>query len=170
MLPSPGSTHAHTHAHAGHMDPVLPRLAPPCPARASCLAPPLATAPQWVFCAASTTIMAGAVAERCTFFAYILFAAFYSGWVYPVFAHWTWSAYGWLSVENSDAILGIGAIDVAGSGVVHVQVRSRAHGRVGSVGDGTGNIDTSLARAVHQQGVVHLSVCGGQVWIKVSAS
>lgn len=38
-------------------------------------------------------------------------------WVYPVIAHWLWSTRGWLSARNvEDRILGVGAIDYAGSG------------------------------------------------------
>ena len=40
--------------------------------------------------------------------------------IYPVFAHWSWSTNGWLCADNpNNAILGMGAIDFAGSGVVH---------------------------------------------------
>ena len=39
--------------------------------------------------------------------------------IYPVSAHWNWSTNGWLSVTNANAILGVGSIDFAGSGVVH---------------------------------------------------
>lgn len=40
--------------------------------------------------------------------------------VYPVVAHNIWSRNGFLSYERSDPLLGVGAIDFAGSGVVHV--------------------------------------------------
>ena len=35
----------------------------------------------WVFCAASTTILVGSMAERCTFISYVIFTAFYACWV-----------------------------------------------------------------------------------------
>ena len=70
----------------------------------------------WVYCATSTTIMAGSIAERSTFISYILYAIFYASWVYPVPAYWSWSHSGWLSPYYSNAILGMGAIDFAGSG------------------------------------------------------
>ncbi len=70
----------------------------------------------WAFCAASTTLMAGAVAGRCTFLSYVLYALFYSVWVYPVVAHWQYSPNGWLSPFNPNAILGMGTIDFSGSG------------------------------------------------------
>ncbi|GAX83671.1 hypothetical protein CEUSTIGMA_g11096.t1 [Chlamydomonas eustigma] len=74
----------------------------------------------WVFCAASTTILVGSLAERCTFVAYVVFVLVYVCWIYPVYAHWTWSPNGWLTADNPiSGLLGMGAIDFAGSGVVH---------------------------------------------------
>ncbi len=35
----------------------------------------------WTFCAASTTILVGSVAERCTFVAYAIFVTIYACWV-----------------------------------------------------------------------------------------
>ncbi|KAG2428008.1 hypothetical protein HXX76_011994 [Chlamydomonas incerta] len=80
---------------------------------------------QWSFCAAATTIVSGAVAERCTFQAYLAYAFFISSFVYPVIVHWVWSASGWLSAFNTSnngyaLILQTGAIDFAGGGVVHL--------------------------------------------------
>ncbi|PNW78351.1 hypothetical protein CHLRE_09g400750v5 [Chlamydomonas reinhardtii] len=75
----------------------------------------------WSFCSASTTILSGSIAERATFASYTIYAAFMPAWVYPVVAHWLWAPDGWLSARNAnDRILGIGAIDYAGSGVVHL--------------------------------------------------
>ncbi|GIL63333.1 hypothetical protein Vafri_17292 [Volvox africanus] len=81
---------------------------------------------QWAFCVVATTIVSGAVAERCTFVAYLAYSFFISSFVYPVVAHWVWSPDGWLSAFNTGAaggyarILRTGAIDFAGAGVVHM--------------------------------------------------
>ncbi len=40
--------------------------------------------------------------------------------VYPVIVHNVWSKSGFLSYSNSDPLFGVGMIDFAGSGVVHV--------------------------------------------------
>ncbi|KXZ51498.1 hypothetical protein GPECTOR_12g461 [Gonium pectorale] len=80
---------------------------------------------QWSFCAATTSIVSGAVAERCTFTAYLAYAFFLSSFVYPVLVHWVWDPSGWLSAFNTSRdgyamILRTGAVDFAGSGVVHM--------------------------------------------------
>ncbi|EFJ40601.1 hypothetical protein VOLCADRAFT_84428 [Volvox carteri f. nagariensis] len=81
---------------------------------------------QFSLCAIATTIVSGAVAERCTFGAYLAYSFFISAFVYPVVAHWVWSPDGWLSAFNTYVggryalILRSGAIDFAGAGVVHV--------------------------------------------------
>jgi Amt family ammonium transporter len=72
---------------------------------------------QMMFCGTATTIVSGAAAERLKFHAYILLAIFISGFIYPLFGHWSWNgifpgnAGGWL--EN------LGFVDFAGSTVVH---------------------------------------------------
>lgn len=63
-----------------------------------------------VFCGAAATIVAGGIAERMKFKAYLIYSFLISAAVYPVVGHWVWGG-GWLSE------LGFG--DFAGSAVVH---------------------------------------------------
>ena len=66
---------------------------------------------QVMFCGTATTIISGAVAERLKFSAYIIIAVLVSGFIYPLFGHWTWNDGGWLKQ--------LGFVDFAGSTVVH---------------------------------------------------
>ncbi|XP_010264809.1 PREDICTED: ammonium transporter 1 member 1-like [Nelumbo nucifera] len=76
---------------------------------------------QWAFAIATAGITSGSIAERTQFVAYLIYSAFLTGFVYPVVSHWFWSADGWASAFNNDNLLfGSGAIDFAGSGVVHL--------------------------------------------------
>jgi len=74
---------------------------------------------QYCFAATVTTIVSGAVAERCTLNAYILFSILNALFIYPVVIHWVWDGQGWLSAFNEDGFGG-GMIDFAGSGCVHM--------------------------------------------------
>ncbi|KAJ6694053.1 hypothetical protein OIU85_004808 [Salix viminalis] len=71
---------------------------------------------------AAAGITSGSIAERTQFVAYLIYSSFLTGFVYPVVSHWFWSADGWASPVKSDnkLLLGSGAIDFAGSGVVHM--------------------------------------------------
>ena len=75
---------------------------------------------QFTFSAASATIVAGALAERCQMTAYLAYSIIISGWVYPIVAHAVWDAQGILSATNIEPLWGVGMIDFAGSGVVHI--------------------------------------------------
>lgn len=52
--------------------------------------------------------------------AYLCYSIFLAGFIYPVVAHSVWSNRGFLSSTNVDPFFGQGAIDFAGSGVVHL--------------------------------------------------
>ena len=75
---------------------------------------------QYTFAAASVTIVAGALAERCRMSAYLCYSFFLTGFVYPVAVHAVWSPNGFLSSGNVKPLLNIGMVDFAGSGVVHM--------------------------------------------------
>ncbi len=65
---------------------------------------------QLVFCATGATIVAGAMAERTRFIAYIFYSIIITAIIYPIVGHWIWGG-GWLAK--------IGMWDFAGSTVVH---------------------------------------------------
>jgi Amt family ammonium transporter len=57
------------------------------------------------------TIVSGSLAERVNMYAYVFFAFFLTGFIYPVVVAWTWGG-GWLTE--------FGYLDFAGSGIVHM--------------------------------------------------
>jgi Amt family ammonium transporter len=65
---------------------------------------------QAAFCGAAATIVAGGMAERMKFPAYLMYSFVISSFVYPVVGHWVWGG-GWLAE--------LGFSDFAGSTVVH---------------------------------------------------
>ncbi len=67
-----------------------------------------------VFAATAATIVSGSVAERIKFPVYLFYSIIVSAVIYPVYGHWLWGG-GWLSKLP----FGAGAVDFAGSGVVH---------------------------------------------------
>ncbi len=65
---------------------------------------------QAAFCGAAATIVAGGMAERMKFGAYLMYTVVISAVVYPIIGHWVWGG-GWLAQR--------GFADFAGSTVVH---------------------------------------------------
>ncbi len=66
---------------------------------------------QVVFVATAMSIVSGAVAERMKLWAFLVFAVVMTGFIYPVQGYWKWGG-GFLD--------GVGFLDFAGSGVVHL--------------------------------------------------
>ena len=73
----------------------------------------------WIFqmCFAGTaaTIASGAMAERTKFRTYYIASFLITSLIYPIYGHWVWGG-GWLSTLS----FGVGHVDFAGSGVVHM--------------------------------------------------
>jgi Amt family ammonium transporter len=74
---------------------------------------------QLVFMNTSATIPTGAMAERLKFGGFCLMALFISMFIYPIVGSWIWGG-GWLQNLGRIAGFGNGAVDFAGSGVVHM--------------------------------------------------
>ena len=74
---------------------------------------------QMVFMDTAATIPTGALAERWKFLAFCVYGLFISMIIYPVYGNWVWGG-GWLAQLGSNLGLGHGAVDFAGSGVVHM--------------------------------------------------
>jgi Amt family ammonium transporter len=68
----------------------------------------------------TATIVTGACAERWAFKSFAIFSVLVGGFIYPVFGNWVWGG-GWLAQLGYRMGFGHGAVDFAGSGVVHLQ-------------------------------------------------
>jgi Amt family ammonium transporter len=73
-----------------------------------------------VFMDTTATIVTGACAERWKFKSFFLYSIIVGGIIYPIFGCWVWGG-GWLAQLGYRSGLGHGAVDYAGSGVVHLQ-------------------------------------------------
>lgn len=74
---------------------------------------------QLVFMDATATIPTGAMAERWKFKSFVWWGLFASAILYPIYGNWVWGG-GWLSQLGAQGPKwGNGAVDFAGSGVVH---------------------------------------------------
>ncbi|XP_006564874.1 ammonium transporter 1-like isoform X3 [Apis mellifera] len=90
---------------------------------------------QLSFATTSTTIVSGAMAERCNFKAYCLFS-FLNTIVYCVPAGWIWGDQGFLKK--------LGAVDIAGSGAVHLVGGSSALACAIMLGPRLGRYDNGI--------------------------
>src|SRR3954471_10464925 len=68
----------------------------------------------------TATIVTGACAERWSYKSFFIYSIFVGGFIYPIFGCWVWGG-GWLAQIGYRLGLGHGAVDYAGSGVVHLQ-------------------------------------------------
>ncbi|CAG0899114.1 unnamed protein product [Darwinula stevensoni] len=66
----------------------------------------------FVHAATASTLVSGSMAERCNFYAYLLYSFLITGFIYPVASHWAWHPKGWLKVTAFK--------DYAGGCVVHM--------------------------------------------------
>ncbi|CAN5687467.1 ammonium transporter [soil metagenome] len=77
---------------------------------------------QMVFMDTTATIPTGAMAERWRFSAFVVYGFFVGMICYPIYGHWVWGG-GFLSQLGNGSVFGLklghGAVDFAGSSVVH---------------------------------------------------
>ncbi|HEY7087583.1 MAG TPA: ammonium transporter [Tepidisphaeraceae bacterium] len=73
-----------------------------------------------VFMDTTATIPTGCAAERWSWKSFCLFTPFIGALIYVVYGNWVWGG-GWLAQLGLNAGLGHGAVDYAGSSVVHMQ-------------------------------------------------
>ncbi len=74
---------------------------------------------QMVFMDTAATIPTGSGAERLKFGGFVLMSLWVSMLIYPIIGNWVWGG-GWLANLGRSMGLGNGAVDFAGSGVVHM--------------------------------------------------
>ncbi|VEN55964.1 unnamed protein product [Callosobruchus maculatus] len=90
---------------------------------------------QLSFATTATTIVSGAMAERCNFKAYCLFS-FLNTIIYCIPAGWIWGEHGFLKK--------LGAVDIAGSGAVHLIGGSAALASALMLGPRLGRYDKGI--------------------------
>jgi Amt family ammonium transporter len=95
----------------------------------------------------TATIVTGACAERWRFKSFCIFSVIVGGFTYPIFANWVWGG-GWLSQIGYRLGFGHGAVDYAGSGVVHLQGGSLAVITAWMIGPRIGKFINGQAQAI----------------------
>jgi Amt family ammonium transporter len=106
----------------------------------------------WTFAGAAATIVSGAVAERCSFSAYLIYSAVLTSVIYPPVVHMFWSSTGKFSAWRSQSsvggdgglFLGCGMTDFAGSGVVHLTGGVAAFVGAAMIGPRKGRFDANF--------------------------
>ena len=94
---------------------------------------------QVVFVATAMSIVSGAVAERMKLWAFLAFAVFLTGVIYPLEGAWTW---GGQAVFGLYTLGDLGFSDFAGSGIVHMAGASAALAGVLLLGARKGKYDS----------------------------
>jgi len=92
---------------------------------------------QVVFVATAMSIVSGAVAERMKLWAFLIFAVFLTGFIYPMEGYWTWGG-GFLSEAGFSDFAGSGIVHMAGAAaalaaVILLGARRGKYGKDGSV-------------------------------------
>jgi ammonium transporter, Amt family len=93
-----------------------------------------------VFMDTAATIPTGTLAERWRFKSFALFSICVGAFIYPLYGCWMWGG-GWLSALGVNCGLGHGAVDFAGSSVVHLQGGTLALALVLQLGPRIGKYD-----------------------------
>lgn len=95
---------------------------------------------QMFFCATSATIVSGAMAERTSFKAYVIYSILISAIIYPVTGCWIWNQGGWLAQ--------MGFHDWAGGTVVHLVGGVSAFVGAAMLGPRIGKYSKGKSRAI----------------------
>lgn len=93
-----------------------------------------------VYASAAATIPTGAMVERWSFRSFTFFTLLVSAVIFPLFGCWVWGG-GWLAMMGKHLHLGNGAVDYAGSSVVHLVGGSIALAGVLQLGPRIGKYD-----------------------------
>ena len=72
---------------------------------------------QMMFCGTTATLVSGAVAERMSYFGYLIVTVLLCAIIYPFVGHWAWASL--YDTGNSGWLENLGFVDFAGSTVVH---------------------------------------------------